>query len=124
MKKTFLYTAILLTVLGAVFLIFALSHPELSFPWSNKITYILYSLYLTIIIFLFIMSFVGDKLSALNLITLILEMCSVFFLFNSMFLTLIVHESNWYLPVSLLFLIPALAINSIAVKLRKNKSKK
>lgn len=124
MKKAFLYPAILLTVLGAVFLIFALSHPELSFPWSNKITYILYSLYLTIIIFLFIMSFVGNKLSALNLITLILEMCSVFFLFNSMFLTLIVHESNWYLPVSLLFLIPALAINSIAVKLRKNKSKK
>lgn len=28
------------------FVLFALNHPEMSFPWSNTVTYSLYSLYL------------------------------------------------------------------------------
>lgn len=37
---------IVMLVLAVVFVIFALNHPEMSFPWSNTVTYLLYGVYL------------------------------------------------------------------------------
>lgn len=35
---------------------FALNHPEMSFPWSNNITYVIYVVYLVVTIFMFCIS--------------------------------------------------------------------
>ena len=32
-------------VIAIAFVVFALKHPEMSFPWSNTITWVLYGLY-------------------------------------------------------------------------------
>ena len=39
---------ILMLVLAVVFFIYAVSHPEGSFPWSNWITYLIYGIYLAV----------------------------------------------------------------------------
>ena len=41
-------------IIAAVFVIFALSHPEISFPWDNTVTYVIYDIYLVIMTLLFI----------------------------------------------------------------------
>ena len=36
----------LLTLVIAIgFIVFALSHPEMSFPWDNRVTWVLYGFY-------------------------------------------------------------------------------
>lgn len=46
---------LLLAAIG--FLLFALLHPEMSFPWSNTITYTLYAGYLLVMVVFFIAPF-------------------------------------------------------------------
>ena len=43
-------------VVAIGFLIFALNHPEMSFPWSNSITYVIYVVYLVAAIIMFCIS--------------------------------------------------------------------
>jgi len=50
MRKTineFLITGISMLSVFVGFIIYALSHPEASFPWNNAITYALYIIWLT-----------------------------------------------------------------------------
>lgn len=35
----------IMLVIAIAFVVFALKHPEMSFPWSNTITWVLYGLY-------------------------------------------------------------------------------
>ena len=35
----------IMLVIAIAFVVFALNHPEMSFPWSNTITWVLYGLY-------------------------------------------------------------------------------
>ena len=51
--------SIVMLIAGIIFAIYALSHPELSFPWSNKVTFILYAVYIVVMVFLFI--FTGER---------------------------------------------------------------
>lgn len=52
-KKLSRIIGILMFVLAIAFLMFAFSHPEMSFPWSNAITYLLYGVYfITMIVML------------------------------------------------------------------------
>ena len=44
-------------VLAVVFFIYAVSHPEGSFPWSNWITDLIYGIYLAVTVLLFIAPF-------------------------------------------------------------------
>ena len=53
MKKRFLLSACVLIVIAVCFVIYAMWHPELSFPWSASITYVLYGLYVDGIVLLF-----------------------------------------------------------------------
>ena len=39
---------ILMLLVAIAFVVFALGHPEASFPWSNAVTYVLYAVYLTV----------------------------------------------------------------------------
>lgn len=48
---------LLLLVVAVAFVLFALSHPEASFPWSNGITYFLYLGYLLVMVVLLIAPF-------------------------------------------------------------------
>ena len=36
---------LVMTVIAIAFVVFALNHPEMSFPWSNTVTWVLYGLY-------------------------------------------------------------------------------
>ena len=55
MKKTVLrIIGLVMVVIAIAFVVFALNHPEMSFPWSNTITWALYGLYALVIVVLFI----------------------------------------------------------------------
>ncbi len=49
--------AILMALAAVLFLLFALTNPQASFPWSNTVTYILYAVYLIVMAVLFGLSF-------------------------------------------------------------------
>ena len=50
-NKKYKKIAILMLVIGTIFIFYALNHPESFFPWSNNITYIIYMVYLILIIY-------------------------------------------------------------------------
>lgn len=60
-KKTSRIIAAVMLATAVVFLIFAFTHPEGSFPWSNKVTYTLYGIYVAVMVILFIAPFKKTK---------------------------------------------------------------
>ena len=55
MKKNVLRIAgLVMVVIAIAFVVFALNHPEMSFPWSNTITWILYGVYALVTLVLLI----------------------------------------------------------------------
>lgn len=58
MTKRILRTiAVIMLVIAAVFVVFALNNPQAGFPWSNAVTYTIYAVYLILTAVLFIASF-------------------------------------------------------------------
>lgn len=51
----------LMSLFGVCFVCYAFNHPEMSFPWNNTITYVIYGIYVAITIFLFIAPFKDKK---------------------------------------------------------------
>lgn len=45
---------LVMVVIAIAFVVFALNHPEMSFPWSNTITWELYGVYAVITVILLI----------------------------------------------------------------------
>ena len=45
---------VIMLIVAFVFIMFALNHPEMSFPWNNTITWLLYGLYVLVTVVLFI----------------------------------------------------------------------
>ena len=45
---------VIMLIVALVFIVFALNHPEMSFPWNNTITWLLYGLYVLVTVVLFI----------------------------------------------------------------------
>ena len=56
-KKISRILALAMLFAAVIFLFFAFSHPEASFPWSNTITWIIYFVYFDLIILFFIAPF-------------------------------------------------------------------
>ena len=56
MKKQFFIPACVLIVVAIGFVIYAAGHPELSLPWSVRITHVLYGLYVGAVALLFVLS--------------------------------------------------------------------
>ena len=55
MKKKISRTiGLTMLIIAVVFIMFALNHPEKSFPWNNTITWLLYGLYFLVTVVLFI----------------------------------------------------------------------
>ena len=44
----------IMLVIAIAFVVFALNHPEMSFPWSNTITWVLYGLYAIVTVVLLV----------------------------------------------------------------------
>ena len=53
-KKTLKIVGILMAVIAIALIAFAVTHPEMSLPWSNTVTYALYGLYAMVTVFLLI----------------------------------------------------------------------
>lgn len=49
-KKESLLIGFGLLAIGVCFVIYAANHPELTFPWSNKITFLIYGMYLWLLL--------------------------------------------------------------------------
>lgn len=60
-KKLSRIIGTLMLVLAVAFLMFAFSHPEMSFPWSNTITYLLYGVYFIAMVVMLIAPFKKNK---------------------------------------------------------------
>lgn len=118
MKKRFFIPACVLVVAAVGFVIYAVGHPEMSFPWSVRITHVLYGLYVDVVILLFVLAF-WKKATGLNILTLLFELSAVFFLVQSILTVIPEWESNWYLPLALGLNCIALFLN--AVQRRKQK---
>jgi len=43
-------------IAAVIFLVYAVTHPTASFPWSNAITYALYAVYILVMLVLFVAS--------------------------------------------------------------------
>lgn len=58
MKKSsiFLLVGCAMIFIAIMFFLYALQHPEKSFPWGNSVTYVLYFVYLLSTICMFILS--------------------------------------------------------------------
>ncbi len=56
-KKLSRIIAIIMLLIGIFFILFAFSHPEMSWPWSNTISYTLYLIYLIVMVVFFIAPF-------------------------------------------------------------------
>ena len=55
MKKTGLrIIGVFMVAIAIAFLVFALNHPEMSFPWSNTVTWALYGVYALVTVIFFI----------------------------------------------------------------------
>lgn len=99
MKKCFFIPACVLTAAAVGFVIFAMGHPELSFPWDHWMTGILCGLYADAVVLLFILSF-GKKMKPLNIITLVFLLGAVFFLVQSILGIIPDGQINWCLPLA------------------------
>ena len=53
-KSTSRIVGLVMLIISVAFIVFALNHPEMSFPWNNTITWLLYGLYILVTVVLFI----------------------------------------------------------------------
>lgn len=123
MKKQFFIPACVLLIAAIGFIIYALGHPELSFPWSTQITHILYGLYVDVVVLLFALAF-WKKTDTTYIAMLILELGAIFFLVQSILTIFPEGESNWYLPVALGLNCIALGLNCVALLLNAAQRRK
>lgn len=56
-KKISRIIAAVMLIVAVVFIVFAFNHPELSFPWNNTVSYIIYASYIIVTIILLIAPF-------------------------------------------------------------------
>ena len=120
MKTQFFIPACALAAAAIGFVMYAVGHPELSFPWSVQITHILYGLYVDAVILLFVLAF-WEKATCLNVLTLLLELGAAFFLVQSILAVFPEGKPGWYLSLALGFNCVALFLN--AAQRRKQKRK-
>ena len=56
-KKTSRIIGMIMLIVAIAFVVFALKHPEASFPWSNTVTYAIYAVYLIVVTILLVAPF-------------------------------------------------------------------
>ncbi|MGM9550796.1 MAG: hypothetical protein ACI3XA_00920 [Clostridia bacterium] len=122
MKKRFLIPACVMLIAAIGFVIYGMWHPEMSFPWSSRITGIVYGLYADLMVLMFILAFC-KKVTLLNILTIVFELGSIFVLVQGIFGLSPDGHTNWCLPLALVLNCIAVFLN--ATELRKQqKSRK
>ena len=53
-KSTSRIIGLLMLIIAVIFIMFALNHPEMSFPWNNTITGLMYGVYFLVTVVLLI----------------------------------------------------------------------
>ena len=53
-KSTSRIVGLVMLIIAVAFIMFAVNHPEMSFPWNNTITWLLYGLYVLVTVVLLI----------------------------------------------------------------------
>ena len=53
-KSTSRIVGLVMLIIADAFIMFAVNHPEMSFPWNNTITWLLYGLYVLVTVVLLI----------------------------------------------------------------------
>ena len=53
-KSTSRIVGFVMLIIVVAFIMFAVNHPEMSFPWNNTITWLLYGLYVLVTVVLLI----------------------------------------------------------------------
>lgn len=114
----FFISACVLGVVAVGYVIFAMGHPEMSFPWDSRITGVIYGVYADAVVLLFILAFC-KKITRLNILTIIFELGAVFFLVQSILGLFPDGHTNWYLSLAMGLNCIALFLNLIQIK--KNK---
>lgn len=100
-KKTYYLSGVLLCLFAVGFLVYALTHPELSFPWPNRVSYFIYFLYAVYTVLIFCMPrFEGANLASCVIIAV--QLTALALLAISVVLRKTSGNANWYLPVALL----------------------
>ena len=56
-KKISRIIGMIMLIVAIAFVVFALKHPEASFPWSNTVTYAIYAVYLIVVAILLVAPF-------------------------------------------------------------------
>lgn len=118
-KKPYYVLGIILCLLAAVFVAAVLTHPELSFPWPNGVSYTMYALYgiYTVIVFL-IPKFKGASLAACGILAV--QFIALAFLALSIGTRNTPNDNNWYLTIAL-GLTCAANFTNLAIQKKKEK---
>ena len=115
MKKRFFIPACVLAAVAIGFVVYAMGHSELSFPWSTQFTHIFYGVYVDVVMLLFVLAF-WKKRDWAYILAVILELGAVFFPVQSILNVFPEGKSNWYLPLALGLNAIALFLNAVQRK--------
>lgn len=118
MKNKYTIAGILLSLLGIGFIAFALTNPQLSFPWPNWVSYTFYAFYVIYTILIFCMPKMKNADFG-TCVILAVEFIALGFIVLSIGLRHNSGEGNWYLPAGLLLT----SFASFANLYRTNKKK-
>ena len=112
----------ILCLLAAVFVVIAVTHPELSFPWPNWVSYVMYALYGIYTVLIFCMPHFKDaNLGACAILAV--QFLALAFIVLSIGTHFSTGSSNWYLPIGLGLTCIANFTN-LALQKRKERNKK
>ena len=118
-KRSYVILGGILCLLAALFIAVACTHPELSFPWSNRVSYILYALYGIYTVIVFCMpKFKGASLGACGIAAVQFTALALIVIYIGNRNT--PHESVWYLTAGLAL---TCAANFTIVAVRKKKQR-
>ena len=99
-KKVYYILGGILCLLAAAFIAVALTHPELSFPWPNYVSYTMYVLYGIYTVLIFCMpKLKGASLAACGIVAV--QFIALSFLALSIGTRSTPDGSSWYLTIAL-----------------------
>ncbi len=118
MKNRYAIFGIILVALGLIFIAIALTNPQMSFPWSNWVSYTLYGFYIVYTVLVFCMPRL-EHASIIGCVILALEFIALGLIVISIGVRTTPNDYNWYLPAGLSISAFAQFLNLFLVKRRK-----
>lgn len=121
-KKAFYIFGGILCLLAVIFTAVALTHPELSFPWPNWVSYSVYALYVIYTVLVFCMpKFKNPSLAVCGIVAALLAAIALIVIFIGTRKT--PNASSWYLIAALFLTFSANLANFALLKKGKREQK-